>query len=286
MGNRDHAPESPLTSRKALMCAEEINEAIDTLRQRVLEVEELKHESFLVREAVKEPTERHIRDSIMNIFGRQSWEFQTHALHRIDVSSEGTIEETVALLHELIRTLEARLLGLFGVQTTRILKSVVIDPLTGLDGRGRFEDSLTKELNRSARQSAPFTVGRFAVRNLTDIRKTYGIETEEQILLRFARACKASLRTYDHASRTDHAEFGILLPDAQQLDTHVVIHRVSARFAQDLRSLMPPTTLRVEFGTASFPFDAETASMLFEAALPQRVLELDAPSAGCAQGFS
>jgi diguanylate cyclase (GGDEF)-like protein len=103
----------------------------------------------------------------------------------------------------------------------------------------------------------------------------HGEDLGDKVLQTFGRACDATLRPYDIAGRIAAEEFALLLPETHVLDTHTVISRISANFRRHLdEKLIVLNEVQLEVGMAAFPFDAESAMGLFEAALPTTKLEL------------
>lgn len=105
---RSKRSESQPTREKVFVSAQEIEQAIKKLKGRVAQVEELKKEGLPYRDAQRVTAEFQIRETIRDIYGEKSPEFQDHRHHRISSLTKTEIAETIAILQDLISDLEER----------------------------------------------------------------------------------------------------------------------------------------------------------------------------------
>ena len=94
----------------------EISQAVEKLRERIIQVEELKRDGLPYRDALKVTTEYQIRDTLREIFGDYSPEFHEHRHYRIKVTSKAAVDETIALLQHFVLSLEEKRLDLLGLR--------------------------------------------------------------------------------------------------------------------------------------------------------------------------
>lgn len=102
------------TRDKVFVSAKEVEGAIGKLRARMAQVEELKKDGLPYRDALRVTAEFQIRETIREIYGEKSPEFQEHQDHRIYSLTKTEIAETLAMLQGLITDLEDKKLELVG----------------------------------------------------------------------------------------------------------------------------------------------------------------------------
>lgn len=101
-------------NRSRAAAVEEINRGMGKLRGLVAQVEDLSRDGFPYQEAVRARSELGLRESIRQIFGEKSKEYQTHKNHRLRVNNRAESEQTLVVLKELLASLEAQKLELLG----------------------------------------------------------------------------------------------------------------------------------------------------------------------------
>ncbi|MGH7167235.1 MAG: hypothetical protein ACREII_01760 [Nitrospiraceae bacterium] len=100
------------TRDKVFLSPQEVEESIEKLRARIAQVEELKKDGLPYRDALRVTAEFQIRETIREIYGEKSPEFQEHEHHRIYSLTKTEIAETIAMLQGLITDLEEKKLEL------------------------------------------------------------------------------------------------------------------------------------------------------------------------------
>ena len=100
------------TRDKVFLSAKEVEGAIGKLRSRIAQAEELKKDGLPYRDALRVTAEFQIRETIREIYGEKSPEFQEHQHHRIYSLTKTEIAETIAMLQGLITDLEDKKLEL------------------------------------------------------------------------------------------------------------------------------------------------------------------------------
>lgn len=108
---KSKSPESQLISKKGFLSAREI-QGIEKLRGLIAQVEELMKEGIPYQDAWRVKTEFQMRETIREIFGDESSEYQTNQQHRINTNDATEIAKTLSMLRDLIAGLEEKNLGL------------------------------------------------------------------------------------------------------------------------------------------------------------------------------
>jgi diguanylate cyclase (GGDEF)-like protein len=112
-----------------------------------------------------------------------------------------------------------------GVEVARRLAG--IDDLTGLGNRRAFDEALTVETARAARDRAPLSVGLVDVDNLRRINDRYGHLEGDRCLGEVARAMERSVRASDRCFRWGGDEFAVVMPGADRDTADGVLERMS-----------------------------------------------------------
>jgi diguanylate cyclase (GGDEF)-like protein len=220
-------------------------------------------------------TERQIREAIGEVFGHQSPEFQKHQHLRIGLGLKTGIADALRVLHDLTFRLEEKRLRLMGGQTRGGGHTLEIDPVTNFYSGRLLNRYFSHELDRSKRHGYTLALAYFALPDWHEVAALYGSTVWEEVAISFACACKAALRGYDYAARMSEHEFALLLPQTETQGAHVVIRRIAEQFDVAVKRLVPDLKITLEFGTATFPFDGEALSNLFEIATVHRMCFTD-----------
>jgi diguanylate cyclase (GGDEF)-like protein len=282
----------PLAHHKVLTSPEEIAHGIEGLRHLIEQVKDLEKDvpsfddtgknsadghrvpdevlQFHARREIV-ITERQVRQSIGEIFGKSSPEARASQNLRINASTKTSINETVTALEGFIFRLEEKRLELVGARHDHAAQNADIDPLTDLCSRRVFDRYMMHELDRSERYGYSCALLFFSLRNWRAVHLAHGPSVSNAVLVRMACACKATLRGHDYACRIAEDEFAVLLPQSDSQGARSVSRRIAARFELAIAHLSPDLNLKLEFGTATFPFDAETPANLFHTAVTHRM---------------
>jgi diguanylate cyclase (GGDEF)-like protein len=112
-----------------------------------------------------------------------------------------------------------------GVEVARRLAG--IDDLTGLGNRRAFDEAITVETARAARDGVPLSVGLVDVDHLRRINDRYGHLEGDRCLGEIARAMERSVRASDRCFRWGGDEFAVLMPGADRATAGRVLERMS-----------------------------------------------------------
>jgi diguanylate cyclase (GGDEF)-like protein len=131
-----------------------------------------------------------------------------------------------SILFSYLHLVRQQRLGLrAGAEVARRLASV--DALTGLGNRRAFDDSLTVEVARAARDGEPLSIGLVDVDSLKRINDVYGHLEGDRCLGEVARVMESSLRSTDRCFRWGGDEFVVVLPGSGQEAADDVLERVA-----------------------------------------------------------
>jgi diguanylate cyclase (GGDEF)-like protein len=126
----------------------------------------------------------------------------------------------------------------------RLSLASIVDELTGLMNRRRFEEECQREHRRSQRGWAPYALARIDVDGMGHINAVHGREKGDELLGRIAEELKATRREYDLVARFDDDELVILLPGCDARTAKKVLRRaLAAAAAKGSAILGAPMTL-------------------------------------------
>jgi hypothetical protein len=98
---------------------DEINRSIDKLQTLMAQIEDLCREGFPYREAVRARTELALRETIRRVFGEKSDEYQRYKDHKLRATHRVQSSPTVAVIKQLVTTLEQQRSELLGLASPR-----------------------------------------------------------------------------------------------------------------------------------------------------------------------
>jgi diguanylate cyclase (GGDEF)-like protein len=153
-----------------------------------------------------------------------------------------------SILFSYLHLVRQQRLGLrAGAEVARRLASV--DVLTGLGNRRAFDDSLTVEAARAARDKAPLSIALVDIDSLKRINDVYGHLEGDRCLGEVARVMESSVRNTDRCFRWGGDEFVVVLPGSAREAADDVLRRMAENVR---RSCAQPDGRGVEisWGTA------------------------------------
>jgi diguanylate cyclase (GGDEF)-like protein len=159
-----------------------------------------------------------------------------------------------------------------GAEVARRLARV--DAQTGLGNRRAFDEALTVEVARSARDDIPLSIGLVDIDGLRRVNDGWGHLEGDRCLREVALAMERSLRATDRCFRWGGDEFVLVLPGSDQPAADDVLARMATTVggsctAPDGRSI------ELTWGSASIPVGSSTEDALAQAdvALMERKTE-------------
>lgn len=176
------------------------------------------------------------------------------------------------------RELQARVTALLkkksyidGLQSLyeKALNSALLDGLTGLYNHIYFKRFLQLEIKRSKRQQHATALLMIDLDDFKQINDTCGHATGDEILRRFGRLLKETVREIDVAARYGGEEFAVVMPYGD----HQSLLEVGQRICASASTMPIPDRwkdnlhgITVSIGGAIFPSDAESSDDLIEKA--------------------
>ena len=184
----------------------------------------------------------------------------------VELKDGRTLERYTTALH----TEDGRYLGrvwFFRDVTERILaeqklkaaydeveKLAVIDPLTGIANRRRFEEYLDAEWRRALREHQPLSMVLVDVDLFKPYNDTYGHVRGDECLKRIAETTMSVVtRAGDLGARFGGEEFAIILPNTDQNGAQAIAHRLwtAVKNEQILHEASPYGVVTISAGSAS-----------------------------------
>jgi diguanylate cyclase (GGDEF)-like protein len=117
-----------------------------------------------------------------------------------------------------------------GAEVARRLARV--DELTGIGNRRAFDEAITVESVRAAREGVPLSVGLVDMDNLRRINDDYGHLKGDRCLGDVAREMERSVRASDRCFRWGGDEFVVLMPGADRQMAGQVLERMATAVAE------------------------------------------------------
>jgi diguanylate cyclase (GGDEF)-like protein len=150
------------------------------------------------------------------------------------------------------------------------IENALTDSLTELPNERAFYLVLENQIAESQRyrEQRPLTILSIDIKNFEEINKKFGHTSGDQILAYAARMIKGQLRQMDFLSRASGDEFLAVLPTANDEITKIIVERIEKAFDSSPFELTKDERefIKLNFGTASFLKDGETAQQLLRTA--------------------
>jgi len=137
-----------------------------------------------------------------------------------------------------------------------ILKKLSItDPLTRLNNRRYFQDSLEDEFNRSLRFNSPIGLIMLDLDDFKRVNDTFGHQVGDEVLIQAARIITESIRKIDIPARFGGEEFTVILPQTRLADTIYVAERIKEAFERfsQTQKIAPGLPVTASLGLAGRP---------------------------------
>lgn len=119
---RSRAVESARSRPKGVLI-EELGRGIDRFQELLIAIDDFSQEGFPYRDAAQAKAELQFRESVRRIFGERSEEFQTYRNYKLRTSNKAEVAQSVAVIKNLMKTLEDRKLELQGLKPPSVVPS-------------------------------------------------------------------------------------------------------------------------------------------------------------------
>lgn len=127
------------------------------------------------------------------------------------------------------------------------------DELTGLANRRRMQEQLTEQLKRERRGDQPLSLTLLDLDHFKRINDTFGHQTGDEVLRRFAEIAKTSLREVDMLARWGGEEFLLLCPGSTADQAAIGLDRLRQQLAASvLLPRQPQVTVTFSAGTVQY----------------------------------
>jgi diguanylate cyclase (GGDEF)-like protein len=146
-----------------------------------------------------------------------------------------------------------------GAEVARRLASV--DGVTGLGNRRAFDEALTVEVARAAREGLPLSLGLVDVDNLRRINDDYGHLEGDRFLAEVARAMERSVRATDRCFRWAGDEFVVVMPDTDSETAGQVLERMGTDVTEAVET-RDGRGIQLTWGTAALDRGAGAEDLL------------------------
>jgi diguanylate cyclase (GGDEF)-like protein len=183
-------------------------------------------------------------------------------LEVFSVDSRAFHREQIELLESLASQVTTALNVAFTHETAA--SQSINDVHTGLYNRMHFEETLTKELERSGRHNHELAILLVDIDHLGQLNETLGQDKGDDAIRHVAGILKNALRDIDVPCRFGGEEFGVILPETPLQNAIDVAERLRAK----IKSEPAPGvgTLTVSIGLSSFPSNADDVNGLLKGA--------------------
>ncbi len=145
-----------------------------------------------------------------------------------------------------------------------VKKQAVTDPLTGLYNRRYFEETITKEAERSVRLKQPFSLVSLDLDYLKRINDTYGHQYGDLAIKTIANVLKREARSIDVPARIGGEEFNVLLPGVDSKGGYTAAERIRKSIENQVLDTIGGVTASI--GVATFSEHSDRIDELTEMA--------------------
>lgn len=166
----------------------------------------------------------------------------------IDESTKMQFES--ASLHSSLQQSEAQVRKMRS-SLAKSRKNEMIDHLTGLSNRRRFDLSLAAEIETAQTRSIPMCLAMIDIDHFKKLNDTFGHAIGDQVIKFFASLLKKSVKGRDTTARYGGEEFSIILPSTSVGDARILIEGIRSQLA-DTNLVLKKNKVAIGKVTASF----------------------------------
>lgn len=126
----------------------------------------------------------------------------------------------------------------------------VMDPLTGIYNRGKFDEEMNKWINMANRYKVTFSIILMDIDDFKKINDKYGHLLGDKVLINVVSQIRKSIRSLDVFARWGGDEFVILLPNTDINQAGVMAERIKGEIFKGLKDM--DLHISCSFGVASY----------------------------------
>ena len=134
------------------------------------------------------------------------------------------------------------------------------DPLTKIDNRYRFNETLDEEIRRVNRYEGSLSIIMFDIDHFKQINDTYGHDIGDKVLVKIAHLVENMIRDIDRFARWGGEEFIILIPNNDVEGATMLAERIRAAIEES--GIPPVKELTASFGVVEYRQNEEKTSLL------------------------
>ncbi|MET0748812.1 MAG: GGDEF domain-containing protein [Rhizobium sp.] len=149
---------------------------------------------------------------------------------------------------------------------SQLRRQATTDVLTGLGNRRWLRDIGTAEVQRAARENAPFCVVIFDLDRFKAINDEHGHDVGDQVLTMTGAVIQHNMRPYDIAARIGGEEFCILLPRTSTSQAISIAERLRGELASKAVGPLPCGRVTASFGVYRGDPASESLKVMMTAA--------------------
>jgi diguanylate cyclase (GGDEF)-like protein/putative nucleotidyltransferase with HDIG domain len=146
----------------------------------------------------------------------------------------------------------------------RLTDAARTDPLTGLQNRRAFEETMKSEVERAKRTHRPLCLLVCDLDHFKLVNDRFGHPTGDSALVRVGQLLSASRREIDPVARTGGEEFALILAETSGQEGYVVAERLRETVEEAFAEEAIPLTMSI--GVASYPTQGRDPDALIAAA--------------------
>ncbi len=144
---------------------------------------------------------------------------------------------------------------------------VILDGLTEIANRRRFEEDVAREFGRARRYARPLSLILFDIDRFKRVNDEHGHLCGDLVLKKIVELARPLLRREQVFARVGGEEFAILCPEGDSDQARILAERVRARLAgYEFQHGANRFTVTCSFGVASAQSELTTVEELYEAA--------------------
>jgi len=147
---------------------------------------------------------------------------------------------------------------------TQLSSAASVDALTGLPNRREFDTRLRQEVARAKRVGVELGLVRLGIDGFQPVNDSAGHHAGDLLLEQVTQLMRREVRESDTLARFGGDEFGVIVPDAAQVDSYLLAERLRKAVREGLQGNAHPLTLSA--GVAVYGRHGRTPSELISAA--------------------